>query len=185
MNNSAYNLAVETQGNSAAAIRSDRGGGTLTQDGGAYAAQGAGSPAVYCTADVTVSNATLTAEHSEAIVVEGKNSVSLLNCEVTGSMDGTCGTDSGENIQAVMIYQSMSGDADIGESRFSMTGGSLTALKGDLIYVTNTTATIELSGVTLALATENLLKAVGNTNSRGCFREGENGGLCAFTASAQ
>ena len=182
---SAENLDVETYGNSAAAIRSDRGGGTLLADGGIYVTNVTGSPAVYSTANITVKNAELTANHSEAIVVEGKNSVELENCAVSGSMDGTYGGDSGENIHAVMIYQSMSGNADVGRSHFRMTGGSLTGLAGDLIYVTNTSCTIGLSGVSLTLANDNLLTVAGNPNCRGWGRAGENGGQCEMTADAQ
>ena len=48
-----------------------------------------------------------------------------------------------------MIYQSMSGDADSGESHFTMTGGSLTSLSGHMFHVTNTHAVITLNGVEL------------------------------------
>lgn len=85
----ASNLIIETNGNSSAAIRSDRGGGTLTVAGGTYTTNGTGSPAVYCTADITVSNATLNATSSEGVVIEGKNSVTLENCNITGNMQGT------------------------------------------------------------------------------------------------
>ena len=110
----ASNLDVETQGNSAAAIRSDRGGGTVQVSGGSYVTNGTGSPAIYCTADITVSNAELTANASEGVVVEGKNSVSLKGCNMTASMENTYNGDSEENIHAIMIYQSMSGDAQLG-----------------------------------------------------------------------
>ena len=60
-----------------------------------------------------MSNATLNANNSEAVVVEGKNSVALIDSDITGNMSGTYQDDS-ENIQNVMIYQSMSGDADVG-----------------------------------------------------------------------
>ena len=82
----ARNLDVETKGNSSAAIRSDRGGGTVKVEGGTYVTNGTGSPAVYSTADITVSDATLTANASEGVVVEGKNSVSLSDCDVTGNL---------------------------------------------------------------------------------------------------
>ena len=108
----AANLDVETQENSAAAIRSDRGGGTVNVDGGSYVTNGTGSPAIYCTADISVSDATLTANASEGVVVEGKNSVALTDCEVTGNMSNTYNGDSDENIHCIMIYQSMSGDAE-------------------------------------------------------------------------
>jgi len=61
---------IETQGGSSAALRSDRGGGTLAVTGGEYVSHGPGSPAIYCTARVSASNATLTATSSEAIVAE-------------------------------------------------------------------------------------------------------------------
>ena len=84
----AEDCTVETSGNSSAAIRSDRGGGTVDVDGGTYTTNGAGSPAVYSTAEISVANATLTANNSEAIVVEGRNSVELTDCAVSGNMTG-------------------------------------------------------------------------------------------------
>ena len=147
----ATNLDVETQGNSAAAIRSDRGGGTVNVDGGSYVTNGTGSPAIYCTADISVSDATLTANASEGVVVEGKNSVALTDCEVTGNMSNTYNGDSDENIHCIMIYQSMSGDADVGEATFSAEGGSITAKTGDMFYITNTDCEITLKDVALHL----------------------------------
>ena len=76
----AKNLTVTTNGESSAAIRSDRGGGTMTVDGGSYTSNGTGSPAVYCTADISISNATLTANGSEAVCIEGLNSLKLTDC---------------------------------------------------------------------------------------------------------
>ena len=73
----AKNLTVTTNGESSAAIRSDRGGGTMTVDGGSYTSNGTGSPAVYCTADISISNAALTANGSEAVCIEGLNSLKL------------------------------------------------------------------------------------------------------------
>ena len=68
----AYNLKVKTAGTSSAAIRTDRGGGTVKVNKGTYTSTEKGSPAVYSTADVTVSNATLKATASEGIVIEDK-----------------------------------------------------------------------------------------------------------------
>ena len=181
----ASNLTILTEGASAAAIRSDRGGGTVTVDGGSYTTNGTGSPAIYSTADITVSNATLTATASEALVIEGQNSITLDDCIVSGSMSGTYGSDSSENLHGVMIYQSMSGDAEVGEAAFSMRGGSLTTTVGDLIYVTNTACTIELSNVTLTLADGKLLTVAGNDSSRGWGTSGANGGQVVFIADAQ
>ena len=143
----ARDLTVTTGGRSSAAIRTDRGGGTVTVDGGIYTTNGLGSPVIYSTADVTVSNAVLTSNLSEGVCIEGKNSVTLVDCELTAS--NTQRNGNAQFLDAVMIYQSMSGDADSGTSRFTMTGGSLTSRSGHMFHVTNTSAVITLSGVTL------------------------------------
>lgn len=183
----AYNLTVNTAGNSSAAIRSDRGGGNVYVEGGTYTSNGYNSPAVYSTADITVLDAQLTANNSEALVIEGKNSIVLENCDVTGNMSDTQGTSSDENVHNVMIYQSMSGDADVGTSEFSMTGGTLTALNGDMIYVTNTHCIITLSGVKIVEQDPDgyLLRVVGNSATRGWGTAGSNGAQVEFTAAAQ
>ncbi len=180
----AGNLTVTSAGK--AAIRSDRGGGILVADGGTYTTTGSsGAPAIYSTADITVKNAILSARQSEAIVVEGLNSVTLENCSVTGNMTGMTG-ESGENIHNVMLYQSMSGDAAVGNSSFTMTGGTLTGQAGDMFYVTNTECVITLSRVSMTLSdTGSLLLVAGNDGSRGWGTAGANGGKCTFQASAQ
>ena len=183
----ASGLIVTTSGNSSAAIRSDRGGGTVSVDGGSYVSNGYNSPAVYSTADITVKNATLTANNSEALVIEGKNFIVLEDCDVTGSMSDTKGTSSDENVHNVMIYQSMSGDADVGTSAFSMTGGTLTGKNGDMIYVTNTHCVLTLSGVTIQNEDTDgvLLRVAGNSASHGWGTAGSNGAQVEFTADGQ
>ena len=183
----ASNLTVDTSGNSAAAIRSDRGGGTVNVDGGTYTSNGYNSPAVYSTAAITVKNADLTANNSEALVIEGQNSITLENCTVSGNMSSTQGTSSDENVHNVMIYQSMSGDAEVGTSSFSMTGGTLTSKNGDLFYITNTHSTISLSGVTLKNedSTANLMTIAGNSASHGWGTAGKNGAQVDFVADHQ
>ena len=180
----AENLDIETSGNSSAAIRSDRGGGTVTVNGGTYTTNGTGSPAIYSTADITVSDAELTANNSEGVVVEGKNSVKLENCTVSGKMQGTYNDDS-ENIHCIMIYQSMSGDADVGEAYFEAKGGEITSLAGDMFYVTNTSCEIKLSDVKFNMADSVFLRAVGNTSSRGWGKQGENGADVKMSLASQ
>lgn len=180
----AENLDIETSGNSSAAIRSDRGGGTVTVNGGTYTTNGTGSPAIYSTADITVSDAELTANNSEGVVVEGKNSVKLENCTVSGKMQGTYNDDS-ENIHCIMIYQSMSGDADVGEAYFEAKGGEITSLAGDMFYVTNTSCEIKLSDVKFNMADGVFLRAAGNTSSRGWGKQGENGADVKMSLASQ
>ena len=143
----AKNLTINTSGRSSAPIRTDRGGGVVTVDGGSYTSNGLGSPVIYSTADVTVSNATLTSNMSEGVCIEGKNSITLNNCEMTVS--NTRRNGHAQFLDAIMIYQSFSGDADSGNSHFTMNGGSLTNKQGHLFHVTNTNAIISLNNVKL------------------------------------
>ena len=143
----AKNLTIDTSGRSSAPIRTDRGGGVVTVDGGSYTSNGLGSPVIYSTADVKVSNATLTSNMSEGVCIEGKNSITLNNCEMTVSNTNRNGH--AQFLDAIMIYQSFSGDADSGNSHFTMNGGSLTNKQGHLFHVTNTNAIISLNNVKL------------------------------------
>ena len=154
----ASNLTVNTSGRSSAAIRTDRGGGTVVVDGGSYTTGGLGSPAIYSTADITVKNATLTSNLSEGVCIEGMNSVTLENCDLTAS--NTQRNGNATFLDTIMIYQSMSGDADSGTSSFTMTGGSLTSLSGHMFHVTNTHAVITLSGVELVNSGSDVLLSV-------------------------
>ena len=143
----AKNLIVNTSGRSSAPIRSDRGGGIVTVEGGSYTSNGQGSPVIYSTADITVSDATLTSTMSEGAVIEGKNSITLNNCRMTVS--NTHRNSHAQFLDGIMIYQSFSGDAASGNSHFTMNGGSLTNKMGHLLHVTNTNAIISLNGVKL------------------------------------
>ena len=143
----AYDLDVTTSGRSSAAIRTDRGGGTVVVDGGSYTTNGLGSPAIYSTADITVSNATLTSNLSEGVCIEGLNSITLVDCDLTAS--NTQRNSNATFLDTIMIYQSMSGDAASGTSHFTMTGGTLTSKSGHVFHVTNTNAVITLEGVTI------------------------------------
>ncbi len=143
----AKDLIINTSGRSSAPIRTDRGGGVVTVDGGSYTSNGLGSPVIYSTADVTVSNATLTSNMSEGVCIEGKNSITLNNCQMTVS--NTQRNGHAQFLDAIMIYQSFSGDADSGNSHFTMNGGLLTNKQGHLFHVTNTNAIISLNNVKL------------------------------------
>lgn len=143
----AKNLTVCTSGRSSAPIRTDRGGGTVTVEGGSYTSNGLGSPVIYSTANVTVSDAVLTSNMSEGVCIEGKNSITLNGCRMTVS--NTQRNGHAQFLDAIMIYQSFSGDADSGQSHFTMNGGSLTNKRGHLFHVTNTDAVITLNNVTL------------------------------------
>lgn len=177
----AYNLKVKTAGTSSAAIRTDRGGGTVKVNKGTYTTTGKGSPAVYSTADVTVSNATLKATASEGIVIEGKNKVTLKNCTLTDNNTTLNGQST--TYKNIFLYQSMSGDAASGSASFKATGSKITTKKGDTFYVTNTSAKISLTNNTITNtdSTGNFLRA--QADSWGT--SGSNGGDVTLTMSKQ
>ena len=180
----AWDLNVETNGESSAAIRSDRGGGTMVVDGGTYTSNGVGSPAVYCTADIAVNNAELTANGSEAVCIEGLNSLRLYNSNLTGNMSDD---DQNDTTWTVILSQSMSGDSEVGNSTFQMDGGTITSKNGGLFYTTNTECTIALKDVDITYNddSEFFLQCTGNNNQRGWGQSGANGSDCNFTADSQ
>lgn len=167
----AKNLTIETSGISSAAIRTDRGGGTVTVDKGTYKTNGQGSQAIYSTADITVKNATLTANASEGVVIEGKNKVTLNNVELTDTNNKLNGKST--TYKNIFLYQSMSGDAASGVSEFTSKDSTITTNKGDTIYVTNTKSKITLTNnkITNNDKTGNFLKiqkdSWGNSGSNG------------------
>lgn len=178
----AKNLTVNTSGRSSAAIRSDRGGGTVNVSGGYYKTTGMGSPVVYSTADITVSDAYMESTASQGIVVEGKNSVTLNNDTLIAD-NNSSNSDKSDYFQAVMIYQSMSGDAAEGTSSFTASGGSITNKNGDIFFVNNTATEISLSGV--EITNEDADGVFLRAAAAGWGNEGSNGGKVNMNASGQ
>ncbi len=158
-----------TQGESANTITTD---GTYTgetvtfsaQNGNGVFSYGSGTTVsisdsvITTTADIPVKNAALTANHSEALVIEGQNSITLENCGVSGSMSDTEGASSDENVHNVMIYQSMSGDAEGGaavsdNAAVTVGSGCTWTLTGDCTLTSLTNhGTINFNGYTITLA---------------------------------
>ena len=177
----ADNLLIHTTGNSSAAIRSDRGGGTVNVTDGSYTTDGVGSPVIYSTADITVSDAKMESTASQGIVIEGKNSVTLKNTDLTADNNKKNG-DKSSFYQAIMIYQSMSGDAAEGLSSFTMEDGSITNKNGDIFFVNNTSTEIKLKDADIQNEGDGIfLRAA----AAGWGNEGSNGGNVSLTAESQ
>ena len=177
----ATNLTVTTSGTSSAAIRTDRGGGKVIVNKGTYKTTGKGSPAIYSTADVSVSNAKLISNASEGVVIEGKNSVKLDNVTLTDTNNELNGKST--TYKNIFLYQSMSGDASSGTAEFIAKNSKITTNKGDFIYVTNTSSNITLENNELV-----------NNDSEGNFiriqkdswgNSGSNGGSVTLTLTNQ
>jgi len=167
----ATNLNITTAGTSSAAIRSDRGGGTVTVNKGTYQTSGKGSPVIYSTANITVKNATLVSTASEGVVIEGKNSVNLENVKLTDTNNTLNGQST--TYKNIFLYQSMSGDAANGNAVFTSSNSTIITNKGDSFYITNTAATINLKNNTIINndSTANFLRiqkdSWGNSGSNG------------------
>ncbi|MDD6244899.1 MAG: hypothetical protein PUB03_04490 [bacterium] len=143
----ATNLTIKTSGTSSAAIRSDGGGGEVNVNKGTYQTDGVGSPIIYSTANITVKNAKLIATKPEGVVIEGKNSVTLENVDLTDTNNKLNGQST--TYKNIFLYQSMSGDASDGEATFTAKNSNIVTNKGDTFYITNTSATINLSNNTI------------------------------------
>ena len=178
----ASNLTITTSGGSSAAIRSDRGGGTINVTGGTYTTSGTGSPAIYSTAAITGNDVTLKSNTAQVVVIEGGNSVTLTDSTLTANHNKLNGQDT--TYQAVMIYQSQSGDASNGSSFFKMAGGSITNAQGDIFHVTNTTTTITLSE-SIAITNNDSAGAFLRASSDSWGSSGSNGGKVTLNADGQ
>lgn len=173
----ADDAVIATQGASSAALATDRGEGTVTASNMTLTTEGAGSPLIYSTGNITVSNSTGTANGAQIAVVEGKNSIVLEDCAF--STNGIGNRNNVDNA-AVMIYQSMSGDAAEGVGSFTATGSTLTILPSSSVYttapfffVTNTTAEISLTGVKASFYQDGYFILASGTSEWGT--EGTNG----------
>ena len=177
----ATNLSVTTSGISSAAIRTDRGGGIVVVEEGVYKTIGKGSPVIYSTANVSVSNAKLTSLASEGIVVEGKNSVILDNVTLIDTNNELNGKST--TYKNIFLYQSMSGDAESGNSEFTAKNSNITTNNGDTLYITNTSCTINLENNTIINNDKdgNFLRS--QADSWG--NSGENGGVVDLNLNNQ
>lgn len=164
---------MKTTGKNSGAIATDRGSGVIHVIGGSATTSGQDSPAIYSTGAIDITGATLSAGGAEAAVIEGANSITLNDCDLSSSLEKW----------GVMIYQSMSGDAEGQRGVFTMNGGSLayTPENGPLFYVTNTSAVITLRGVTVTNNSGALIQAAAGRWGA----SGANGGQAILTADGQ
>ena len=174
---------IATQGENSPAIRTaDE--GNVSLDGGIVTTGGKNSPLMDASGIIIAKNATLRASVSAACLVNAGASVALTDCAVSGRMGDTFSSDALISPYCVALYRN--GGNTEQKSVFSMTRGALTAQKGDLFYVTNTSATIYLEGVALSHGENNLLLRVsGNDGSFGWGEVGSNGADCTLTANDQ
>ena len=167
------NLTITTEGAHSATLATDRGEGTITAEAAKLTTSGEGSPVIYSTGNIMVNNVNGVANNSEIGVVEGKNSITLTNSNVTGYKDN-----------GFMLYQSFSGDAENGIARLKAENNTLTThATGAFLYVNNTTAEVDLSNNVISMPnTSTLVKAAADSR---WGKTGENGGHLTLRTSNQ
>ena len=183
----ADNVVIKTDGQSCAALATDRGEGEVHVKNsdintGVSKDSGRGSPLIYSTGNITAENTKGTAYVSQIACIEGKNSIELTDCDLTGYAQGNRQDgDTWVDLGGVFIYQSMSGDADVGTSLFSAKNSKLTIAEDSPVYseapmfhVTNTACVISLDNTELSFGSGTFLEISGQ-NQWGS--EGSNGGV--------
>ena len=165
----ADHVDITTSGAHCAPIATDRGGGYVTVTNSKVQCSGDGSPCIYSTGDIKVENVVGVSTGAQAAVIEGKNSITMTNCDFTAS--------GGNN--GLMLYQSMSGDAADSDatancSTLTMTGTTIrNGSDGPMFYITNTTSVINLEGGnTLECSNGQLVNAAAGR----WVKDGSNGG---------
>ncbi len=167
----AENIIINTDGQSCAALATDRGEGEVHVKNseintGVSKTSGRGSPLIYSTGNITIDNTKGTSYVSQIACIEGKNSIGVTNSDLTGYSEGN--RKDGDNyvdLGGIFIYQSMSGDADVGTSLFTAKDSKLTIPQESSVYkeapmfhVTNTACVIDLKNTEFSFGSGTFLE---------------------------
>ena len=182
----ADNVNIMTQGGSCATLATDRGEGTVIAKNSTLETNGTGSPIIYSTGNISIENVVGTANASQMVVIEGKNSATITNSNLTATGQGNRND---VDQAGIMIYQSMSGDASEGMGTFTAEDSTLTIPKSSkyytttpMFFITNTDAVINLTNTKLSYGS-NILLDVKGTDEWGNF--GSNGGNVTLNTTNQ
>ena len=185
----AGSVDISTKGDHCAGVATDRGGGTISLDSGSISTEGSGSPILYSTGNIQVSNVTGKATGSQLVGMEGLNTILISNSTLESTQ--TDKTASDPVADGVIIYQSTSGDAEAATGETATFQAVDSTLKsaiqsGSMFYLTNTTADVVLKNTTLDFDSSkaNLLYAAGN-NANSWGSAGKNGATVKFTGIEQ
>ena len=191
----AENILINTDGNSCAGLATDRGEGNVTVkdstiNTGVSKESGRGSPLMYSTGNITLQNSKGTSHVSQIACIEGKNSISIDNSQLVGFGEGNRKDgDKYVDLAGIFIYQSMSGDADVGTSTFDCKNSELTIDSSSSVYkeapmfhVTNTKANINLDSSKFNFGS-GILFDISSQNQWG--NNGSNGGDVNLTTNSE
>ena len=182
----ASKVTISSTGGSCATLATDRGEGTVTCTDCTLSTGGSGSPLIYSTGTISISGTTGTSTGAQMVVVEGRNTATVenssLKCTGIGNRNNVdkCG---------IMLYQSMSGDAESGTSTFNCKSSTMEILSTSSVYdsapmffITNTEALINLENCTFTYGSDIFLDAEG-TSEWGT--SGSNGGTVTLALTNQ
>ena len=192
----ATNVKISSSGGSCATLATDRGEGTVSCSSCNLSTSGKGSPLIYSTGVISISQTTGTSTGAQAVVVEGKNTATITeNSELKCYGYGNNGDDNNQESKVdkcgVMLYQSMSGDADSGTSTFNCDNSKIEIINessvstsAPMFFITNTDAVINLKECTFTYNSNIFLTASGTSGtSWGTY--GSNGGVVSLNLENQ
>ena len=134
----ANNVNVITRGYKASGVAIDFMYGEIELSDSEITTNGIDSVPIYSVGKITAKNSTLISNNAECVVIDGNNKVELENViAVAGKKRGIA-----------LYYTGPKTKGDI-IGKITVTGGSLDVKDGPVIYVTNTTAEINLSNVNI------------------------------------
>ena len=177
----AENVIINTDGQSCAALEINT---------GVSKTSGRGSPLIYSTGNITVDNTKGTSYVSQIACIEGKNSIEVTNSDLSGYSEGNRKDgDAYVDLGGIFIYQSMSGDADVGTSHFTAKDSKLTIPQESSVYkeapmfhVTNTACVIDLKNTEFSFGSGTFLE-VSSQNQWGTT--GSNGGNAELNTDSE
>jgi hypothetical protein len=149
------NVNVTSTGANSSVLATDFGGGTVTVSGGTIIASAteanSHSAGIYSTGNITVTGATVISSGDCGGVIDGANTINLINTSLAGKLEG------------IKLWNTTPAS---GSATVTINGGSLTATTGNAFYVTGEAGNtangiITLSGgAVINAGTGNIIKAV-------------------------
>ncbi len=152
----ASNLDIVTEGSNSSVVATDRGGGTVTVNGGSYVTTGTDCAILYSTGTITANDATGSSAEGEVGVIEGDNSININYCTFS----------SGSSSRGLMILQSGSGDSEGYNGAISITGSTITLTNSSAPLCeipTSITGTLTLDNTTVTVPSGVLMYVDYNT----------------------
>lgn len=130
-------MYISTTNDTASAVATDCGGGTINIDGGTLVANGYLSAGIYSTGTINVTNTTVTSTGDNGAVIDVNGIISMTNSALSGAENG------------FMVHNTVGMPYT---ATMSMNGGSITSVTGHAFFDTAATVDISISNNTTVSA---------------------------------